>query len=206
MNQTIIALSQRVDIIESYGETRDSLDQEWTNFLLEMHCVPLILPNHPEASKVLLEKVKPQGIVLTGGSGPVIYGGNSQKRDDTDELLLSYAMEENIPLLGVCRGMQSIACYFHSALEELSGHIATKHPMVGKIEREVNSFHGWGIPSIAEEEFHVLARSEDGFIECIRHKTHQIMGMMWHPERNSPFEQEDIQLIQTFLQETRNDT
>lgn len=195
----IIAISQRVDVIESYQETRDSLDQQWTELLVEMNYLPLILPNNPETAKEILEQIKPQGVILTGGSGPVKYGGNSEKRDLTDCYLLHYAIQKNIPLVGFCRGMQSIADFFGYPLQEISGHVATNHPILGDFSRNVNSYHNWGIPKINQQEFYVFAYSEEGHVEGIRHKKYKIMGMMWHPERNNPFEQEDIHLIQKFL-------
>lgn len=199
----IIAISQRVDIIKSYGETRDALDQNWAAFLAEINCIPLILPNHPESAEELLNRVKPHGCFITGGSGPVTYGGNSVKRDETDRILLEYAIQNKIPLVGVCRGLQFIAHFFGYHLEEIKGHVATKHQIFGEDNRQVNSYHNWGIPQVDETAFSVFARSEEelnGFVEGMIHVSEKIMGIMWHPERCEPFEPMDIQLIQNFLE------
>lgn len=197
----IIVLSQRVDIIESYGETRDALDQKWSELVFQLGYLPIALPNFPESTEVCLEELKPEGIFLTGGSGPVKYGGNSEKRDKTDKILIEYAIKHDIPLIGVCRGMQSIGCYFGNELKEVTSHIGKKHSLKGDESRLVNSFHNWGFQQINEDDLHILAESEDGCIECIQHKKYRILGIMWHPERNFPFDKEDVRLIGKFLEE-----
>ena len=46
----------------------------------------------------------------------------------------------------------------------------------------------------------VLATSEDGVIEAVRHKKALVMGIMWHPERNRPFEEHDVSLIKKLFE------
>lgn len=195
----IIVLSQRVDVIEEYGEIRDALDQKWSEFVFRLGYSPIALPNFPESAEECLEALKPEGIFLTGGSGPVEYGGNSEKRDKIDEILIKYAIKEDVPLIGICRGMQSVGCYFGNELKQVTGHVATKHLIKGDEPRLVNSFHNWGFQQINQQEFYIHGRSEDSCIEFIQHKKYRISGIMWHPERNNPFEIEDIQLIQRLL-------
>ncbi|MFI3249359.1 MAG: gamma-glutamyl-gamma-aminobutyrate hydrolase family protein [Eubacteriales bacterium] len=200
MKKKKIVLSQRVDVIESYGETRDSLDQNWTEFIVSLGMIPFPTPNFPDSLSDYLEVIQPDGILLTGGSGPVSYGGNSVKRDKTDDMLLAYAIGNKIPLMGVCRGMQSLGCFFGGVLEEISNHIATNHPISGKITRSVNSYHGWGFRQLDDNIFEILATSSDGMIEGICHREHDFVGIMWHPERVSPFSEEDIALFQKTFQ------
>lgn len=198
-DKKLILVSQRVDVIESYGETRDALDQQWSSFLHEIDCLALPVANFPESVPTLLERINPDGILLTGGSSLVEYGGNSHKRDETDHLLLDYALEKKIPLFGVCRGMQSIAHYFQSPLQEITGHVATVHPVLGELSREVNSYHSLGLPSLDPTIFHVFCRSPEGYIEGFTHQSQPIMGILWHPERNQPFHPDDLERMRTFF-------
>ena len=40
-----------------------------------------------------------------------------------------------------------------------------------------------------------LAVSEDGCIEAFKHKTKNIVGLMWHPERDEPFENHNYKIL-----------
>lgn len=189
-----IFVSQRQDTIESYQETRDSLDIRWIELLYAIGCMPIILPNNISVARVIIESIKGDGILLTGGVNPVEYGGNSPERDKVDEFLIDYCINNKLPLLGVCRGMQSIVTYFGGHLVRIKDHIATKHMIMGIETRYVNSYHSFGIdclPQCLDE----LGATTDRSIEYIEHKEFDIKGIMWHPERNSPFNQKDIDLL-----------
>ena len=54
----------------------------------------------------------------------------------------------------------------------------------------------------AADDLVVEARSEDGVIEAVRVRDRKIYGTMWHPERERPYEAEDIRFIkQIFAKE-----
>ena len=87
-----------------------------------------------------------------------------------------------------------IASYFGGQVKTIEGHIGTRHKVFGVIEGEVNSFHSQGLKDLPNG-FDALARSIDGDLEAIRHKTLQIEGWMWHPEREPNFHRRDIRKI-----------
>lgn len=188
-----IFVSQRVDTIPSYGERRDALDQRWASFLWKTGAFCLPVPNHPPTIVKLLEK-PPDGILLTGGNSPEAYGGDAPQRDETDHLLLSTAEKQKIPLIGICRGMQSICLHFGGELEKVENHIAVRHPVTGAISREVNSYHSLSVTKLPDV-LEPLAWTEDGVIEAMRHRQLPVLGIMWHPEREPVFSTEDIQLF-----------
>ena len=194
----VVVISQRVDEIKDYGEIRDALDGQWHKLFRKMDAVLLPMPNMPESISAILEKVRPEAIVLSGGNNPVEYGGTAPDRDKVDEMLIKYAIENSIPLLGVCRGMQSIALYFGSTLKKVEGHVATEHEIVGEIQRVVNSYHSYAIDKLGDG-LCVTAKTEQGEIESIQHQYHAIFGMMWHPERVKGFDESDINLIKEKL-------
>ncbi len=196
----LIFVSQRIDEAAAYAERRDALDQRWAVLLEKLGCAALPVPNHPKTVTALLERVRPDGILLTGGNDPVFCGGNAPERDETDAQLIQYSLDRNIPLLGVCRGMQSILLHFGGALERISDHVAVSHDVTGTINRTVNSYHNWGARQ-APSELKILARAADGVVEAVCVRTRPIAGVMWHPERVSPFEQDDIQLIKAVFEQ-----
>ena len=191
-----VLISQRVDVIESYRERRDALDQRWAELLWEAGCIGLPVPNHSPTLKALLKLFPVDGILLTGGNTHVKYGGAAPERDEVEELLISYSIRSNTPLLGVCRGMQSVVLYFGGTLHKVEGHVAVRHDL--STGRSVNSYHEY-TPNILPDELTALAQTEDKKIEYIVHKKLPIAGIMWHPEREPSFVPADIELIQNLF-------
>lgn len=187
-----IIVSQRVDIVERYGERRDAIDQKWYELCEEIGVSILPAPNNPKMLLELLSNIQIDGVLLTGGNSPVKYGGTSSERDYTDNTLIAFASDSDLPLLGVCRGCQSIALYFGVTLQKVDNHISVYHHITGEVNREVNSFHNYAIRELPTG-FMGVATSGDGVIEALRYKN--MLGIMWHPERESPFADADIALL-----------
>ncbi len=183
-----------MDIIADYGERRDTLDQRWASFLRETRALPFPVPNDYQSILEILKTAPPDGILLTGGNNPVKYGGNAPERDEIDALLIDYAVTYKVPLIGVCRGMQSIILYFGGSLKKTDGHIAVRHPVNGQLNQIVNSYHGLA-PDIVPPCLEVIAYSKDGLVESVKHPSLPIMAIMWHPEREKEFNKDDIELF-----------
>ena len=190
-----IAVTQRVDIVPSYGERRDALDQSWTDFLARVDMLPLMVPNNPAALSGLLKNFTVDGILLTGGGDLTAYGGNTPERDAIEAGLIRFAIEERMPLIGVCRGMQAVQHFFGVRLEAVTGHVTAEQTViVDGSPQSVNSYHCFGAVSTVPD-LEVRALAQDGVIEAVRHRRHAIHGMMWHPERLSPFRAADLELF-----------
>ena len=193
-----IAITQRVEYFLEFGERRDALSQEWAALAEACGFLPLPLPNRLDTVKKLLEELRPDGVLLTGGNDLSAYGGDAPERDETERFIIDWAAEHRVPLLGVCRGMQMLLDRFGTPLERVEGHVRVEHPLSNG--DAVNSFHGWGAldcrPPLKE-----LARSGDGVIEAVQHRDCAwIRGIMWHPERYHPCRRRDIQLIKEALE------
>ncbi len=187
-----IAVTQRVEIVPNYCERRDVLDQRWTDFLGRAGMLPLLVPNNPDALPRLLDHFPVEGILLTGGGDLIAYGGNAPERDATEAALIRFAIEEQVPLIGVCRGMQAIQHFFGVGLDAVSGHVAKEQTVIVDGRRQaVNSYHCFGTKATSPE-LEVRALAEDGVIEAVSHRRYAIHGVMWHPERLSPFRAADI--------------
>jgi len=188
-----IFISQRVDIINN--ERRDSCSQEWNELAINCGFIPIFVPNNIKLVYSLLSSISPDGIILTGGNDLVKYYGNSPERDEVESLLIEYALINNLPLLGVCRGMQMILNYFNNKLVKVKNHVRTQHILDnGYI---VNSFHNWGCINCSKP-LEVLAKSNDNCIEEIKYA--KIKGIMWHPERYKPLREKDIIMIRGVLE------
>lgn len=194
----IAVISQRVDETKDYGEVRDALDEEWQQLFLQMDTALVPVPNTPKIVKAVLKRLEPDAIVLSGGNNHVAYGGTAPQRDLTDELLIQYAIEHDVPLLGVCRGMQSIAVYFGGTLKKVEGHVAVLHETEGEITRKVNSYHGYAVDDPGQN-IRITVRAKDKTVEAICHETYRIYGIMWHPERVKGFSEDDIKWIRNKL-------
>tara|TARA_B100001063_G_scaffold117629_2_gene109822 strand:+ start:1474 stop:2058 length:585 start_codon:yes stop_codon:yes gene_type:complete len=191
----IVAISQRVDHYPDRNETRDALDQSLANFVTICGYVPVPIPNSlGGVISELLGSVHPAAIVLSGGNDIGVYA----ERDNTEHALLTYAGEHQLPVLGICRGMQMMANWAGTGLRSVEGHVKLRHRLFGEITRDVNSYHGFSLKS-RPNGFKILAKSEDGEIEAIRHQSLPWEGWMWHPERENPFMTGDIQRVKALF-------
>lgn len=201
----LVAVSQRVDHYPDRNETRDALDQRLITFLLVAGFIPVPLPNGlykslpdgrsvPEALDVWLAAVKPQAFLLSGGNDI----GQCSERDLIEGWLLDYARQHQMPLLGICRGMQIMGHWAGVDLRSVQGHVRIQHCLSGEITGEVNSYHGFSLAT-CPLDFEVLARSDDGEIEAIRHQSLPWEGWMWHPEREENFAARDVQRIKALF-------
>jgi gamma-glutamyl-gamma-aminobutyrate hydrolase PuuD len=194
----LIAVTQRVDtVLTGSGgvERRDGLDQAWIPFMAAAGCLPLLMPNHAPTALTLLDDLPVQGLLLTGGNDLAAYGGDAPERDAAEFALLAAARVLRLPVIGVCRGMQVVQQAFGVPLQPLEGHVAAHQEVEvnGRLE-PVNSYHRWGARGTAPQ-LAVWARSGDGVVKAVRHLREPILGLMWHPERVSPFAERDVALF-----------
>ena len=194
----LVAVSQRIDSLTDREEVRDGLDQRLVAFLKTSGFLSVPVPNilNRVGLNAFLARLSPDSIVLSGGNDI----GEFSTRDLTEEVLLDYAELHQLPVLGICRGMQVMACRAGAKLHPVGGHVAIRHDVTGEIHRKVNSYHNFSV-SNCPAGFHVLARSMDKNIEAIRHNHRSWEGWMWHPEREVDFS-EDIQRLRLLFEET----
>ena len=197
----VVAITQRVIEASNYNERRDALDQRWISLLREANISPLILPNHLDQAQTLLNTYPVKGIILTGGNDLAEYGGDAPERDALETWLLQHSYTNGLPLLGVCRGMQMI---FHSEnikLVKVENHVCAQQTIeIDGQPQQVNSYHHWAAFNLPES-YRCFANAKDNVIKAIQSNDGRVTGIMWHPERITPFRPDDIQLLQRlFLQ------
>jgi len=193
-----IGISLRVENIEKYNEKRDSISHDWITFLENLNYFPILIPNKLKNVDFYISKLNLDGIILSGGDNV----GEFPERDETENIILKYAIKNSIPVLGVCRGMQLINYFFHGKIikNNDSSHVGKPHridilnnKMIEMFKNEklqVNSFHNNIITKEhMASELDVFALSEnDKTIEGYFHPNHPIVGVMWHPERDQKTE------------------
>jgi len=206
----LLGITQCVDVIKSYGERRDCLDQRWSDLALYLNYLPVALANIPlDKVEPLIDAIGLDAIVLSGGntiaSLDVLAADAAPERDAFETELLRLALIKKIPIIGVCRGMQMINLAFGGHLTQISGHVATQHVIYSKtptyqFPEIVNSYHNWGISNDGlANELEIMAIDAEGHIEAYRHPDAKLLGLMWHPEREKPFNLLDIKLLTRFL-------
>lgn len=143
------------------------------------------------------------------------------KFTEYDRFLLKTVIEEKIPVLGICLGMQLMSC--HNSEIDLS-NIATgvNHrqdrddelchkvildensklfKIIGEKEFMVNSFHLRQVSSLGE--YKVVCYSEDEIIEAIEYPGDTFnIGVQWHPEISYEFDDNSKKIIDAFIKET----
>jgi N5-(cytidine 5'-diphosphoramidyl)-L-glutamine hydrolase len=196
-----------------YYELREALDVNWGLMFKELNFLPIILPIEHDFESYFNE-IDINGIILTGGNdlNSINPDKISEKRDLFEKKLIEYGIKKNIPIFGICRGMQIIAEYFGADFTKVENQVAIKHFLkinkkskyfneLNKIKK-VNSFHNYAIQNLTND-FIISARNNDGMIKAIEHKNYKIFGQMWHSEREEPFNKNELNLIQIFFNNTK---
>ena len=154
----------------------------------------------------LMNALSLDGVIMTGGNdldGLPCGVNTAPQRDAFERELLSYCTKRNIPLLGVCRGLQMLVAHYGGMLVREPRHVACCHPIdiepdftaiFGKRD-QVNSYHDWGILKEGLcADLQIAATAPNQTVEAVVHKKYPQMGIMWHPER-VPADERDVQLI-----------
>jgi len=205
-----ILVTPRLLLNESYHEIREALDVNWCPFLKCADILPILFPTKSNVFDYLaLPNIN--GILLTGGNDVLSVNNNelSKLRDTFEEKILSAAIIKRIPVLGICRGLHLICQHFKIPLSEINNHIATKHKVLidSKSSRffrnypEIhicNSYHKYTVTETGAE-FLNIGSTEDGAIEAIEHKELPIAAIMWHPEREEDYSENDINFLKGFF-------
>lgn len=211
MKKPIIAVTPLVD------KQKNSLWMlpEYFNELSFSGAIPFMLPLTTD--KAVLNRLLAfcDGLLITGGQdvNPYFYGEQKQdlcgeiclELDEQEKILLDIALNKNLSILGICRGLQFLNAYFGGTLyQDLHAVTNIEHHMqppydrgvhnvkiikdsllykiVGQKKLQVNSYHHQAIKTLSEK-LTLCAVSEDGITEgaYLANKKF-VLGVQWHPE------------------------
>ena len=186
-----IAVSMREDKFHNGKEIRSCIDNKLLNWIFKLGYYPYLIPNDIKF-KNLIKKIEFKGIILSGG--------NSVKRNKTRTILeyeiLNYSKKKNIPVLGICHGMQVMNQFDGGKIKKVQKHVKTKHKLKNLDSNypiEVNSYHDYSISKLGKN-FRIISKSLDDEIEAIFNKKLKWLGWMWHPERDRIFNKKLIRI------------
>ncbi len=192
---------------------QDFLFIDYGQFFEQFSLKLIYIPNFSKQPESYFDDLNLKGLILSGGQP-------DPQRDAMEKKLLELAIERNLPVLGICRGMQFINLYFGGSLtpdlqilnQGNNYHIKKTHSiefsdsavidLLGKKETKVNSYHQHGIQEsqLAEPLKSLAVSTKDGIIEALYHSQLPIVGIQWHPERAGSSFQDDAKLIQAFIE------
>jgi putative glutamine amidotransferase len=195
----LIGLTQRVTLNNETSEKRDSLAQDWGRLMAGLDILWVALPNRPAEAPALAGRLNLTGLLLTGGDDWGVF----PERDETELSLLDWAQGTGRRIVGVCRGFQVIQIWRGGRLTPVdqARHVRARHEVRFIDGRSAmrNSYHAWGILEAAPGFAPLAVCPEDGSIEAAAGD--EILGLMWHPERENEPSPDDAMLLRRYLAE-----
>jgi len=217
MSQPLIGITTHA----SDAEHRDALDRLTRQIVQGVEAaggLPVLLPPNLSAAALRGLFARIDGLLLSGGGDidPAAYGatrtpavgGIDAARDRAELALAGWALSEQKPFLGICRGLQilNVACG-GSLYRDIAEHPGAQrhtfypdfpfdrlsHPIeiapesllariVGRTALDINSLHHQACRKIAAG-LRVVARAPDGMVEAIEAEEHPFgLAVQWHPE------------------------
>ncbi len=204
-----------IGITGNYGEQTCKIAEGYYQSIAKAGGVPVVIPPLSDTATIINTLEHLDGLLLSGGADydpryageepwPTL-GDINQERDLPELFITQLAYNRQIPILGICRGIQTLAMVLgghvrqdisdiqqvkHS--QEEARNVATHRVTIDKDSilyhlynestLNVNSFHHQAVDD-AGPRFHVVAKSEDGIVEAIESTEYKSMvGVQWHPE------------------------
>lgn len=203
------------------GHQRENPDRYYVNSayiqaVIAAGGTPVLIPYQPkEQLRRIIHLV--DGLVLPGGidvdpnrygQNPVVQCGEIDPLwDELDLTAAGFALERDIPILAICRGIQVLNVALGGSLvQDIPSQITdpVKHSqeaprwyathditvqsasLLGEIwgtdSTRVNSFHHQSVGALGRG-LRVVATAPDGVIEAVESSEHHfVLGVQWHPE------------------------
>lgn len=207
--------------IAGFPEVMDHIEvdlylADYSRGVLEAGGLPVNLPIDADPVE-LADRL--DGVLLTGGAdiGPERYGHEPETdlfppeilRDDFELALLGRAVERELPVLGICRGLQLINIHAGGTLnQDVPPHSrfdvvpdtevhpvdfvegSVLHGLYGD-SRPVNSLHHQTVMDLAPG-LQITGRADDGTVEGLESADGRLVAVQWHPEMMSSRDNDPI--------------
>jgi putative glutamine amidotransferase len=237
-----VSLTTTIDRNGGQGRSRIVLHANYIHVLQRVGVMPsLVTPAHdPDAVAALVRSS--HGLVLSGGEDvePARYGEDpipqlgevNPARDAMEWRALDVALSMDMPVLGICRGMQVLNVYLggtlyqdlptqrgdminhnqdapwshHQHHVQCTGGSHLQRILGDCTPLEINSFHHQAVKDLAPG-VRCTAQAEDGLIEGIESEHHRwVLGVQWHPERHeaeAPNTDPNVRIMEAFAAAVR---
>ncbi len=132
---------------------------------------------------------------ILGECGNVILSGrrsNTKEINATNSKIVTYCLENDRPLLGICYGAEIIALTLGGSIRRISSRVHGRvkvfphHPTAltqNRKELTVYESHGYCVAQLPPD-FMSAAHSNDCAHELFSHTTKKIYGVQFHPEKS----------------------
>jgi len=142
--------------------------------------------------------------------GALIVGPGPGRPEHAPQMMaaLRAAIDRGMPVFGVCLGQQAIGEVFGAALLHAPRQMHGKTSQIGHdgsgifaglpAPIEATRYHSLALDEATiPAELHVAARSDDGVVQAIAHRTKPVYGVQFHPE--SVLSRHGAALLENFL-------
>lgn len=205
-----------IGITGNYGDKGCELAPGYYKSVIRAGGIPVIIPPCEDKDVIINTLDKIDGLILSGGgdANPLFWGEEpspmlhsiNPERDLAELLTIRLAYNRQIPILGICRGIQMMVVALDGSIHQDISHVegvikhsqdlardkeshsvrikedSILHQIFGRKETYVNSFHHQAVRD-AGTHFRITATAPDGVVEAIESTEEKpIIGVQWHPE------------------------
>ena len=204
-----------IGITGNYAEPECKLGEAYYKSVVAAGGTPLVVPPVADVDAIAAALDRVDGLLLSGGAdiNPLFEGKEPQpalhsinaERDLPELLAVRMAYNRRLPMLGICRGIQTLAVALGgSVAQDIAAAATVKHSqdarrgepthtvelregstlrsLYGVGRMAVNSFHHQAVAGVGPK-FRVAATAADGVVEAMESSEYlPIIGVQWHPE------------------------
>lgn len=204
-------MKKLIGITTDLKDKHNSIEESYSRAIEYYGGIPVLIPTVSGTTGYLAGIAQRIDGLLIPGSRDMDPGFYNQKphpkinpmsieRTKAEFEVLEKTLSRNIPVLGICGGMQLINVFYggnlyqdisallpdalnhengavHSVETEKNTHLAE----ILKDSVDVKSYHHQAVDKVGSG-LDVNARSPDGIVEGFENKSDRVLGIQWHPE------------------------
>ena len=221
-----------IGITGNYEDLTCKLAEGYYKQVVAAGGTPVIVPPLSSTEAIVETLRHLDGLLLSGGADinplyqgeepiPALHGIN-RERDLPELLITRLAYDRQLPILGICRGIQTLAVALGGKVEQ-DIKASIKHSQEADrsepthtvaVDQDSTLYNIYGSPTLLVNSFHhqavrepgsklrVVAKAPDGIVEAVESAEFKsVLGVQWHPECLG---QDGLPLFQWLVGEARS--